>query len=94
MRRTEHPVPQNARTSNGRSRDQGQGNGLLRLLIPLAILLSFAPLNCGVPSRGTGPLGPGAAMPPIRAEGWLNGDAGVAANLRGSVVVVAVWAYW
>ena len=33
-------------------------------------------------------------MPPIRAEGWLNGPGPKADSLKGKVLVVDAWAHW
>lgn len=47
--------------------------------------------------RGSGALGGlaiGETAPTIQADGWLIGDAPVAADLDGKVRVVVAWAYW
>lgn len=41
-----------------------------------------------------GALGPGMELPPIRAEGWVNGPSVTNEDLLGSVAVVDVWAHW
>ncbi len=41
-----------------------------------------------------GALGPGMELPPLRAEGWINGQSVSNEDLLGSVAVVDVWAYW
>ena len=33
-------------------------------------------------------------MPPIRAEGWLNGSRPTPESLKGKVLVVDAWAHW
>jgi thiol-disulfide isomerase/thioredoxin len=41
-----------------------------------------------------GGLGEGKLMPPIRAEGWLNGSRPTPDSLKGKVLVVDAWAHW
>jgi len=36
----------------------------------------------------------GATLPAIEAEGWLNGTAPSADELKGKVIVIDAWAYW
>lgn len=37
---------------------------------------------------------PKGPMPPIRADGWLNGEAPTKESLAGKIVVICVWATW
>jgi hypothetical protein len=47
------------------------------------------------PGRGSiGGLPVGAIAPEITADGWINGDAPTAADIKGKVVVVESWAHW
>jgi thiol-disulfide isomerase/thioredoxin len=53
-------------------------------------------LGCGGrgPSRGGTLLQPGATLPPLVAEDWLNGPPPTAKEMAGHVVVIDVWAHW
>jgi thiol-disulfide isomerase/thioredoxin len=41
-----------------------------------------------------GGLGPGAIMPPIHVQGWLNEPGPSPESLKGKVLVVDAWGYW
>jgi thiol-disulfide isomerase/thioredoxin len=51
---------------------------------------------CGKPMQSGGGtlLGPGAMLPPMAAQEWLNGPPPSAGEMAGHVVVIDVWAHW
>ncbi len=53
-------------------------------------------LGCGArgPSRGGTLMSPGATLPPLVAQQWLNGPPPTASEMAGHVVVIDVWAHW
>jgi thiol-disulfide isomerase/thioredoxin len=71
-------------------------NFIALLLIAVAVALfsmSFA-LLMRKETAPRGGLGAGSPMPPIRAEGWLNGPGPKGDSLKGKVLVVDAWAHW
>jgi thiol-disulfide isomerase/thioredoxin len=67
---------------------------LLLIAVAVAVVsMSFA-LMVRKESAPRGGLGAGATMPPVRAEGWLNGPGPKADSLKGKVLVVDAWAHW
>jgi thiol-disulfide isomerase/thioredoxin len=68
--------------------------GLLLVVIAIALVsMTFSMfLRQQVAPRGG--LGRGKPMPPIRAEGWLNGSRPSPDSLKGKVLVVDAWAHW
>jgi thiol-disulfide isomerase/thioredoxin len=68
--------------------------GFLLVVIALALVsLTFSMfLHEQVAPRGG--LGKGSALPPIRAEGWLNGARPTPDSLKGKVLVIDAWAHW
>ncbi len=68
--------------------------GLLLVVIAIALVsLTFSMfLKQQVEPRGG--LGKGEPMPPIRAEGWINGSRPTPDKLKGKVLVIDAWAYW
>ena len=67
-----------------------------RILPRVALLMSCVVLlvSCVFPQQKHGGLEPGKLAPKLKAEGWLNGDAPIDADLAGKVLVVDAWAYW
>ncbi len=49
--------------------------------------------NNGQPESGYG-IGPGQTAPPIKADGWINGEPPSPEERRDKVVVVEAWAHW
>jgi thiol-disulfide isomerase/thioredoxin len=68
--------------------------GLLLVVIAIALVsMTFSMfLHQQVAPRGG--LGKGSSLPPIRAEGWLNGSRPTPDSLKGKVLVVDAWAHW
>jgi thiol-disulfide isomerase/thioredoxin len=68
--------------------------GLLLVVIAIALVsLTFSMfLHKQVEPRGG--LGAGQPMPPIRAEGWINGSRPTPESLKGKILVVDAWAHW
>jgi thiol-disulfide isomerase/thioredoxin len=66
----------------------------LLVVIALALVsLTFSMfLHEQVAPRGG--LGHGSPLPPIRAEGWLNGSRPTPDSLKGKVLVIDAWAHW
>lgn len=85
-----------------RPSDSGSGNFYYVLVfsIPVIFVLGLIILGLFSSNLGQGPsvdmggLAPGASMPRLQAEGWINGDAPTEEELRGKVVVVDAWATW
>lgn len=85
-----------------RPEDSGSGNlyYVFVFSIPVIFVLGLVLLglfssNLGQrPSVDMGGLAPGATMPRIQAEGWINGNAPTEEELRGKVIVVDAWATW
>jgi thiol-disulfide isomerase/thioredoxin len=68
--------------------------GLLLVVIAIALVsMTFSMfLRQQVAPRGG--LSKGNPLPPIRAEGWLNGSRPSPDSLKGKVLVVDAWAHW
>ncbi|HEY1602188.1 MAG TPA: TlpA disulfide reductase family protein [Pirellulales bacterium] len=62
----------------------------------LALLSLALVIGCGGSSADLhgNLLPPGTPLPPLAAEGWLNGPGPTVEELRGQVVVIDVWAFW
>lgn len=60
--------------------------------IDVALVATLVVVGCMQPPSRL--LVAGMPLPPLEAEGWLNGDAPTAANLQGKVVVLDAWAHW
>jgi len=68
--------------------------GLLLAAVAVAIVsMSFA-LMVKKEMAPRGGLEPGAVMPAIHVEGWLNGPGPADDSLKGKVLVVDAWAHW
>lgn len=70
---------------------------LLVLLSPFAAGCGPEPAPAPPPYEGvpvTPPLGVGAALPPLRAAGWLNGPPPAPGQAGVRLLVVDVWALW
>ncbi len=50
--------------------------------------------GCGGRPTGSGGLAVGNPMPPLEAEGWINGKAPKPDELEGKILVIDAWAYW
>ncbi len=68
--------------------------GLLVVAAAVALASMSLYLLVEKPRSVRGGLGPGNPLPPIHAEGWLNGPGVTSESLKGKVVVVDAWAYW
>jgi len=68
--------------------------GLLLVVIAIALVSMTFTMFLRQQVAPRGGLGKGNAMPPIRAEGWLNGSRPGPDSLKGKVVVLDAWAHW
>jgi thiol-disulfide isomerase/thioredoxin len=69
--------------------------GLLLVVIAIALVsLTFSMFLREQVTSHRGGLSKGKPMPPIRAEGWLNGSRPTLDSLKGKVLVVDAWAHW
>jgi thiol-disulfide isomerase/thioredoxin len=69
--------------------------GLLLVVIAIALVsLTFSMFLREQAGPTRGGLGAGQPMPPIRAEGWINGSRPAPESLKGKILVVDAWAHW
>jgi thiol-disulfide isomerase/thioredoxin len=66
---------------------------VLAALAVTALSIAFA-LMMHKETAPRGGLGPGATMPPIHAQGWLNASGPTPESMKGKVLVVDAWGYW
>ena len=65
---------------------------LLGVVLVVALAMVLVRNRFGASDSPGHLLAPGNRMPPVAAEGWINGPG--PAELAGTVAVVDVWAYW
>ncbi|MCA9172122.1 MAG: TlpA family protein disulfide reductase [Planctomycetales bacterium] len=65
----------------------------VRLAHFLLLLVAIA-VGCGRSEPSTASLPLGSALPPLSAQGWINGPPPEPSDLRERAVVIVAWAYW
>ena len=73
------------------SASSGSPGLLLFVALVAAVLILPRLLPFG---DGSGGLTPGESVPPIKGEGWVNGEIPAQAELSGKVLVLHAWASW
>jgi hypothetical protein len=64
------------------------------VFIRAAMMLAVAIAGCARMHSSSTLMPPGTVVPPLNADGWINGPGPDADDLSGKVVVLDAWAYW